>query len=1020
MQYPDLPGAFGIVADREDAEHLGAARCGDSRDELAESLFHLGEVHNEDGIEGDASGLASSGTTGIGIIALVRLPAYTPARRRRPGGEAILAETYLGPEARARRDIDAELTAAGWVVQDYKGIALGAGRGVAVRESPMAPGHGRADYLLFIDRRAAGIVEGKKAGSTLTGVEWQAAKYTQGLPTQIEAWSSPLAFSYESTGVETTFTNALDPEPASRRVFSFHRPDTLAEVLEALGDPDRGIRHATLRTRLLHMPPLDPKGLWAAQETAIRNTEDSLKSFRQRALIQMATGSGKTFTAANLSYRLVKFADAGRILFLVDRANLGRQTLKEFQQFVTPDDGRKFTELYNVQHLQGGSIDPVARVTISTIQRLYAILKNEDLPPELDEESAYEVEPTKPVEVAYNAAVPIETFDMIIVDEAHRSIYGVWRQVLDYFDAFIIGLTATPGKQTFGFFNQNLVMEYGYEQAVADAVNVDFDVYRIKTEITEQGSTIDAGLVTRFRDRETRHERLEKLDEDFDYEAKQLDRSVVAQDQIRTIVQTFRDRLFTEIFPGRTEVPKTLIFAKSDAHADDIVRIVREEFGKGNEFAAKITYRSGSQGQKPEDLLASFRNSYNPRVAVTVDMIATGTDVKPLECVFFMRMVKSRGFFEQMRGRGVRVVNPTDLQGVTPDATTKDRFVLVDAVGVTETELIDVVPVERKRGMPFEKLLHQIALGTWDADIASSVAIRLARLNGRLNDADRTRLAEAAEQPITQIVQRIFAALDPENQLDAARVATGSLEPEPEDVAKAARGLMSDALAPIADRPEFRALVVDIQRIHEQAIDEYSKDQVTESGYSKDATDRARQTVESFHAFIEDHKDEITALQILYNRPYGARELTFAEIRELADAIELPPRRWTPERLWHAYETLERSKVHGSTKSVLTNLVSLVRHAIGQEDELVAFPDQVAERYTTWVHQQEQAGRVFTEDQRAWLDAIAAHIATSLRITADDFEYTPFAERGGIGSAYRAFGDGLTELLEDLNTELVA
>jgi type I restriction enzyme R subunit len=316
--------------------------------------------------------------------------------------------------------------------------------------------------------------------------------------------------------------------------------------------------------------------------------------------------------------------------------------------------------------------------------------------------------------------------------------------------------------------------------------------------------------------------------------------------------------------------------------------------------------------------------------------------------------------------------------------------------------------------------LHQVAIGTWDADVTSSVAIRLARLNGRLNEADRAKLAEAGGEPLTAIAQQLFAALDPDNQLDAARAAARTLEPEPEEVARAARALMADALAPIADRPDFRSLVVDIERIHEQLIDEYSKDQVIESGYSKDATDRARRTVESFQAFIEDHKDEITALQIIYNRPYAARELTFAEIKELAEAIELPPRRWTPERLWDAYETLEKSKVHGSTKSVLTNLVSLVRHAIGQEDDLVAFPDQVAERYEAWLAQQEQAGRVFNYEQRTWLDGIAAHIATSLRITADDFEYTPFAERGGIGGVHRAFGDNLTRLLEELNSELVA
>jgi type I restriction enzyme, R subunit len=928
--------------------------------------------------------------------------------------------SYLAPEARARRQIDKMLMAAGWVVQDYRQIALGAAQGVAVREFLMAPGHGRADYLLFIDRKAAGSIEAKPEGTTLTGVEWQSQKYTTGLPAVMDAWGSPLPFAYESTGVEIMFTNGLDPEPTSRRVFSFHRPETLAKILERLGDPERGLRNATLRMRLTQMPPLDPKGLWSAQETAIRNTEMSLQSFKPRALIQMATGSGKTFTAANLSYRLIKFADARRILFLVDRANLGRQTLKEFQAFETPDDGRKFTELYNVQHFAGGSIDDVARVTISTIQRLYSILRGEELSEDADEASGFEVEPSKPVEVTYSPAVPIETFDVIIVDEAHRSIYGVWRQVLEYFDAFIIGLTATPGKQTFGFFNQNLVMEYGYEQAVADNVNVDFDVYRIRTQITEDGATVDAGLVTRFRDRETRRERLEKLDEDFDYEGSDLDRSVVSQDQIRTVAKAFKERLFTEIFPGRTEVPKTLIFAKSDAHADDIVRIFREEFGKGNEFAAKITYKSGSQGQKPEDLLAAFRNSYNPRIAVTVDMIATGTDVKPLECVFFMRMVRSRSFFEQMRGRGVRVVNPTDLQGVSPDATVKDHFVLVDAVGVTETELIDVVPVERKRDVSLERLLQQVSMGTWDADVASSVAARLTYLNARLGDGEKAILEEAAGQPLTAIAKGIFFALDPDNHLDAARAATGNLEPTDEQVRTAARDLMNVSLQPIADSPEFRQQVVDVHRSHEQLIDETSKDVLIDSGYSKDATDRARQTVESFRTFIEDNRDEITALQILYDRPYAARELTFAEVKELADTIGMPPRRWTPERLWDAYETLERSKVHGSTKSVLTNLVSLVRHAIGQEDELVAFPDQVAERYVAWLAQEEQAGRIFTVEQRLWLDKIRDHIATSLRITTDDFEFTPFAERGGIGGAYRAFGNDFTALLDDLNMELVA
>ena len=928
------------------------------------------------------------------------------------------AESYLGPEAKARVEIDRQLAACGWVVQKYKDMNLGAGRGLAVREFPMAEGHGDTDYLLFVDRKAVGVVEAKKAGSTLTGVEWQSAKYTAGLPHSVPALTRPLAFAYESTGVETRFTNGFDPEPASRAVLTFHRPETLAgwvRIWSELG----GIERATLRQRLRSLPPLESTGLWQAQETAIRNLEVSLRHFRPRALIQMATGSGKTFTAANISYRLIRHADAGRVLFLVDRANLGRQTLKEFQAFTTPDDGRKFTELYNVQHLQSNTIDQVSRVVITTIQRLYSILRGDpEMAPELDEESAFELEPPAPVEVGYNPAVPIETFDVVIIDECHRSIYGVWRQVLDYFDSFMIGLTATPGKQTFAFFDQNLVMEYNHEQAVADGVNVDFDVYRIGTEITGGGSKVEAGLVTRFRDRQTRAVRLEKLDEDVEYDPRQLDRKVVARDQLRTIIRTFKERL-PEIFPGRDHVPKTLIFAKDDSHADDIVQVVREEFGKGNEFAAKITYRSGSQGQRPEDLLASFRNSYNPRIAVTVDMIATGTDVKPLECVFFMRMVKSRNFFEQMKGRGVRVINPTDLQGVTPDARVKDRFVIIDAVGVTEADLNDTVPLEREPTTPLDRLLQRLAFGDRDLDLVSSVAARLARLDRSITREDRREIEEVAGVGLAALTRALVDALDPDRQLTVAQEATGRDDPPAEEVAKAAQSLIEAAVRPLADNPDLRNKLVDLRRSYEQLIDEASKDVLVNAGFSVDAADRARRTVESFQKFIEDNKDEITALQILYSRPYGQR-LTFREIKELANAIGRPPNRWTPEHLWQAYETLDRSKVSGSPGRVLTNIVSLVRFALHQDEQLVPFPSIVSERFDEWMGEQEGTGRSFTEEQREWLERIRDHVAASLAITADDLDAVPFVQHGGLGKAVQLFGDRLAPMLDELTEVLAA
>jgi type I restriction enzyme R subunit len=913
---------------------------------------------------------------------------------------------YLTPEAKARLEIDAMLERSGWVVQDPAAVNLGAGRGVAVREFILAEPHGRADYLLFVDRKPLGVLEAKPEGTILSNVEPQRDDYAEGMPDDLEVPIEPLPFTYMSTGTETRFKNGLDPDARTRDVFAVHRPETLAGWRD---DYYAEPLAPTLRHRLKKLPELDTTGLWQAQIEAIRNLEVSLADGRPRALIQMATGSGKTYTAANVAYRLIRYGDAKRILFLVDRANLGRQTLKEFQAFEVPGTGHRFTELYNVQHLATNRIDSVARVTISTIQRLFSTLKGEpDLSEELDEESAYEALPDEPVSVAYNAHVPPETFDVVIVDECHRSIFGLWRQVLTYFDAFAIGLTATPNKQAFGFFKQNLVMEYGHESAVADAVNVDFDVYRIKTQITEQGSTVEAGLVTGFRDRQTRAVRWDKLDDEVTYGAEVLDRAVVAEDQIRTVIKTFRERLFTEIFPGRTDVPKTLVFAKDDSHADDILRIVREEFGKGDDFAVKITYKT--TGRKPDELLASFRNSYNPRIAVSVDMIATGTDVKPLECVFFLRAVKSRTFFEQMKGRGVRVIRPDDLRAVTPDAPAKDRFVIVDAVGVTETDLSESVPLDRKPTVSLDKLFRRVSYGNRDTEVLSTIAGRLARLDRRLTKADRDEVETLAGESLTAITHRLVAALDP----DAVPIDL----PEPEQ-AQRRRELLDEAVAPLADNPELRQRLLDIRKSYEQLLDDVSADEVISAGYSRDATERARATVESFRKFIEENRDEIAALQILYSRPQPQR-VTYAQVKELANAIKRPPRAWTEDSLWRAYEALDASRVYGSGHRIMTDLVQLVRFALEQEDELVPFPEVVRERYDAWLLRQENAGRTFSDEQLAWLERIRDTIAASLGITREDLMGPGFAERGGLGKAYKLFGDELDALLEELTQELAA
>lgn len=931
----------------------------------------------------------------------------------------------MKPEDRARQHIDQLLTKAGWVIQDREQMNLGASQGVAVREFPMSSGP--TDYLLFVDRRAVGVIEAKKEGTTLSGVSEQTEKYLKGIPPTLLCHRKPLPFGYESTGVETFFRDLRDPDSRTRRVFAFHKPETLLQWIK---------QQRTLRDYLQTLPILEQQELRNCQIEAIANLEKSFAADRPRALIQMATGSGKTYTAVSFVYRLIKLAKAKRILFLVDRSNLGRQTLKEFQQYTTPDDGRKFTELYNVQHLTTNRIDEVSKVCITTIQRLYSMLKGDsDFDEENESESLFNLdsENQPAAEIEYNPNIPISTFDFIITDECHRSIYNRWRPVLEYFDAFIVGLTATPSKQTLGFFGQNLVTEYSHERAVADGVNVGYDVYRIQTEITEKGSEIDAGFYVDKRDKLTRKTRWELLDEEMEYSANQLDRDVVAPDQIRKVIQTFRDNLFTEIFPSRKHVPKTLIFAKNDSHAEDILHIVHEEFGKGNDFCKKITYRT--TGDTAENLLASFRNSYNPRIAVTVDMVATGTDIKPLECIIFMRDIRSRIYFEQMKGRGTRTISSTDLHGVTPDTHHKTRFVIVDAVGVCENDKTDSRPLERKRSVPFDKLLESVMLGNRDPDTLTSLAGRLAQLDREIGDDERKRVTEVSGGlSLQRMIHTLFDAMDPDkDQQPIGLIAspTETLVPEhirlllespaesltEEQIQERADWLIMEACKPF-DNPDLRNTLIDLKRQQEQTIDTVSQDNVTFAGFDQEAEAWAEQRVESFKQFIEENRNELTAIQILYSRPYGQRHLTYQQVQQLAEAIEKPPYRLTTAELWRAYEQLDQLKVKGAgPDKLLTDIISLVRFAIDDTATLEPYKETVNQRFQEWLNSQEKE---FSEEQLAWLEMIKDHIATSLHVEIDDFEYTPFQAKGGAIRAYDLFGDALDTILEALNDRLAA
>jgi type I restriction enzyme R subunit len=922
----------------------------------------------------------------------------------------------MTPEQKARQQIDRQLGQCGWDVQDYRRMNITAGLGIAVREFPLSTGD--ADYLLYIDGKACGVVEAKPEGHPLKGVETQSHKYLQGLPANLPNYLLPLPFAYESTGIETQFTNRLEPHARSRAVFTFHRPEELLKLIE-LGKDEQ------VRTLLPKMPALNTEGLWHVQIEAIQNLDKSLADNRPRSLIQMATGSGKTFTAVSSCYRFIKFAKARRILFLVDRNNLGKQALNEFQKFVSPYNGYKFTEEYPVQHLKKNTVDPAAKICITTIQRLYSMLKGEeDFLEENEESSLFEAESSlikETLPVIYNAKIPIESFDFIVVDECHRSIYNIWRQVLDYFDAFIIGLTATPTAQTIGFFNGNLVQEYTHEKAVADGVNVGYDVYRIETEITSKGAKLarEPGIFVPHRDRRTKKKMYRELDNDLTYTANQLDRDVVAENQIRLVIRTFKDKL-PEIFPGRTEVPKTLVFAKTDLHAEDIVRIMREEFGKGNDFCQKIT--SKSTGKKPDELLAEFRTMYYPRIAVTVDMIATGTDVKPLECLLFMRNIRSLSYFEQMKGRGCRIIDSDALQSVTPDAKHKTHFVIVDAVGVCEDEKTATKPLDRKPSVPLDKILNLVAAGAADADLVSTLASRLARLEQEVDHEQEAAISQASGgKNLAVLSAELLRSIDADevtHQAVEKFQVSDDQEPTNKEFLQVEQERMRQALKPFHD-PKLREIILGAKRALEQVIDEQTKDKLVGAAFDAAAKDRAKAMLISFKQFIDDHKDEIEALKILYSRPYRAG-LRYNQVKELAKAIQQPPHSFNPERLWFAYEAVEPDKVKGHGGKQLVDVIALVRHALDPKTPLAPIGLTVEERYRQWHADQATAGSKFTPDQRRWLDAIKDHIAASLNIEQDDLDDVPFNLIGGLGQAYELFGDKLPAILEELNARLAA
>lgn len=919
------------------------------------------------------------------------------------------------PEQIARDNIDKQLTACGWVIQSVKQINLNAGIGVAVKE--YLTDVGPADYVLFVDGKPCGVIEAKREeeGHRMTVHEGQGEDYANAKLKHLK--NEPLPFVYISTGEVTRFTDFTDPKPRAREVFSFHRPETLRDWVK---------RDKSLRGRLLDLPALQTDGLRDCQINAITRLETSFKENRPRALIQMATGSGKTFTAITAIYRLLKYAKAKRVLFLVDTKNLGEQAEQEFMSFVPNDDNRKFTELYSVQRLKSSYIATDSQVCISTIQRLYSILKGTELEEAAEEENPNErkYQPKEIPPIEYDGKMPIEFFDFIVIDECHRSIYNLWKQVLEYYDAFEVGLTATPDKRTIGYFDQNLVSEYSHEMAVADGVNVGYEVFIIDTKVTQQGATLWKGEYIEHRERLSRKKRMELQDEDEEYSKQQLDKEVVNPNQIRTIIRTFKEHLLT-IFKdrydknGNFEVPKTLIFAKTDSHANDIIDIVREEFAEENKFCKKITYNS----EDPKSTLAQFRNDYHPRIAVTVDMIATGTDVKPLECLLFMRDVKSKNYFEQMKGRGTRTIDLDSLRKVTPTAKfTKDHFVIVDAIGVTKSLKTDSRPLEKKPGVPLKDLLQAIAVGAREEELFTSLANRLTRLDKQITEKEKKQFAEKANgKSVSQVVKELLNAFNPdvleeiENKVRTEM--SGAAPVEVEAKIKAQTETLQNEAAKVFTG-ELNEYIENVRKAHEQKIDLANPDEVIHVGWDKDNTNKANEIITSFSEWMLEHKDELMALQIFYNQPFRRRELTYSMIKEVLEKLQNDKPSLAPLNVWRAYEALEQC--NGSPRNELTAIVSLIRKISGLDSTLTSYDKIVDKNFQDWVFKKQAGATKFNEEQMQWLRMIKDYVVNSFHIDKDDFDLNPFNAQGGLGKMWQLFGDQTEEIINELNEALAA
>jgi len=844
-----------------------------------------------------------------------------------------MAGEKMLPEEKARKKIDRWLFDAGWIILPREQYSAGISA-VAIEEG-ILQGNLEADYLLFLEGKAVGVLEAKRAETDLSEiVAKQAENYSHRLLDWYQYWENPLPLIYLSNGKELLFKNLKDAEPKYKPLSMMHSPKEAAEL-------------AGITSYFIGLPAIPQKNLRKCQFEAISELEASFRNSQDRALIVLATGSGKTFTACMASYRFLTYTPARRILFLVDRNNLGKQAEGEFGTFKLTETGDPFNTIYTTERLRSAKVPAKANLVICTIQRLFSVITGQELQDSEDDESAFESTDAAAMELSGNLRLPPDFFDFIIVDECHRSIYGRWRKVLEYFKtARIIGLTATPGDETMKFFNNNRVVNYTLEKSISDGINVDARIYRIRTNATENGGEIQKNEKYREITNYTGRQRNTRAVERTPYLPTDLDRAVVNPEQIRLVLETYRDVVYTELYPNREPkmeyLPKTLIFAKSDSHASDIVKILREEVfpEQPPDFVQKITYSAGDSNE----LIRKFRNDKNFRIAVTVTLVATGTDVKPLEVLIFMRDVNAESLYVQMKGRGVRTIPDDVLRNVTPNADSKDQFYLVDAIGVTE-HIMKNHPQEPGGGegvnISLEKLLEQITHGYLPDDNLRLLASRLSRIYAKTDASQHAEFGKFSGMDMKEIAIHIFDAFE-----------DGSLASHPFVHSNQPNALRKGLVAPLAQHADARKYLLILNAGFTKIL-QPGKDTLLSKGFS---VEEAQKTTTAFENYLQQHRDEEEAIRIIAENT--GEPITYDMLTDLKEKILVADHRFKPSNLWKAYHLLNAGAVRPlqdkAEEDVLTNLIQLIRYALKIVPELCSLPSLAAQRFELWCGQNQR------------------------------------------------------------------